>query len=201
MSTEIASDPITTEVQGRIRQAFLLGLARQPIAIPPSLVPLLGHLGPEREPALARLALAGQRQRFVMPPLPPIDPIGEASRRLHEDPRTILPPPARRTVARLQSNVEKAHAASVMGIAVRRIAVAGCRLHPFDLPGLARNLRADVSQLGLADRAYLTLTASADDADGASGVFFDRITEPSRTHLVLISDLYEGALSEPMIPD
>src|SRR5712672_436507 len=80
--------------------------ARQPLATPPSLVPIMNSLGPERAPELALLALAGQRQRFVQVPQPAIEALNDAARRLHEDPRPILPPQARRALARLARSAE-----------------------------------------------------------------------------------------------
>ncbi|MEQ1615203.1 MAG: DUF5691 domain-containing protein [Hyphomicrobiaceae bacterium] len=176
MDANNIDDPILPDVQARIRQAFMLGLARQPLAVPPSLAPLLGSLSPAADPALALLALAGQRQRFVRPDLPPLEPVPEAARRLHEDPRPVLAPPARRALARLAGSVEKAHASGVLSIAVRRIAEAGWRLHPFDLPDLAPHIKSDSAGLGLAERSYLALTASDADEDAAKSLFYDTIT-------------------------
>ena len=177
-------DPILADVHARIRQAFLLGLARQPLATPPSLVPVVSSLGPERAPELALLALAGQRQRFVQPPQPAIDPLSDAARRLHEDPRPILPPLARRALARLARSVEKSLGPSIIQIAVRRIGAAGYRVHPFDLPELAHLIRPDTDSLGLAERAYLAMTTSGDADEKnqyASSLFYERITADNWT--------------------
>ena len=177
-------DPIVADVHARIRQAFLLGLARQPLATPPSLVPIMNSLGPERAPELALLALAGQRQRFVQVPQPAIEALNDAARRLHEDPRPILPPQARRALARLARSAEKSLGPSIVQIAVRRIGAARCRVHPFDLPELAHLIRADVESLGLAERAYLAMTTSGDDGDRnqyATSLFYDRITADNWT--------------------
>jgi hypothetical protein len=165
--------PILPDLHARIRQAFLLGLARQPVAPPPSLA---GLLPPGSEPALALLALTGQRQRFAGTPRPVADDVPDAARRLHADPRPILPPQARRALSRVAGSVEKSLAGSVMPIALRRISAAGCRPHPFDLPDLARHIKADADNLGLAERAYLALIASDADDEAAKGLFFDRIT-------------------------
>jgi hypothetical protein len=171
-------DPVPSDLQASIRQAFLLGLARQPVAPPPSLTAVLP---PGSEPALALLALAGQRQRFAGPPPVAVDAVPDAARRLHEDPRPILPPGARRALNHLTRSVEKSLAGNVLPIALRRIAAAGCRPHPFDLPELTRHIKSDADKLGLAERAWLALTASDPEDDAAKGLFFDRITAENWT--------------------
>ncbi|MEQ1669316.1 MAG: DUF5691 domain-containing protein [Hyphomicrobium sp.] len=175
-------DPITSEVHARIRQAMMLGLTRQPLTVPLALQPLLSGLPEERAPALALLALAGQRQRFVPPLLPALDPVSETARRMHDDTRPVMPPVARRAMLRLAASVEKEHAGSVLAIAVRRAGEAGCRLHPFDLPGLARHIKTDAANPGLAERAYLSLVDTGSEEDEASqGPIFDRITPANWT--------------------
>lgn len=174
-------DPFQTDVHARIRQAFLLGLARQPLAMPPTLAPLVGRLAGERDPALALLALVGQRQRFVLPEVLVADPIPDAARRMHEDARPVLPPPARRALSRLMASVEKANTGPVLSIAVHRIGEAGCRVHPFDLPSFSPHIKGDAENLGLAERAYLALTATENEDGGAKGLFFDRITTDNWT--------------------
>jgi hypothetical protein len=165
--------PVPPDMHARIRQAFLLGLARQPVVPPPSLTGLLPRAS---EPALALLALAGQRQRFAGPPRPAAGDVPDAARRMHADPRPILPPGARRALNRLAGSVEKSQAGGVMPIALRRISMAGCRPHPFDLPDLARHIKADAENVGLAERAYLALIAPEADEDAVKALFFDRIT-------------------------
>lgn len=166
-------DPFRPDVQARIRQAFLLGLARQPLTTPPSLTALIGHA--TSEPALALLALAGQRQRFASPQ-PGAAEVPELARRMHQDPRPILPPQARRALMRLAGSVPAAHAASVMQCAARRIGRAGCRIHPFDLPELARHIKSDAENLGPAERAHLALTGADAEDDGGQVMFYDQIT-------------------------
>lgn len=175
-------DPFLTDMHARIRQAFLLGLARQPLAVPPALEPLVGRLPSERDPALVLLALIGQRQRFVLPEVPAPDAVSETGRRMHDDPRPILPPLARRALSRLMMSVEKAYAGPLLSIAVRRIAESGSRVHSFDLPSLAPHIKADAENLGLAERAYLALTAPDGEDGGANkALFFDRITSDNWT--------------------
>ncbi|MEA2944991.1 MAG: hypothetical protein QOI40_321, partial [Alphaproteobacteria bacterium] len=48
---------------GRLRQAMLLGLARQPLNVPAPLQPLVAAAVPERDHLLTMLALVGQQQR------------------------------------------------------------------------------------------------------------------------------------------
>jgi hypothetical protein len=169
---------IPPDLHARIRQAFLLGLARQPVAPPPSLT---GLLPPGCEQVLALLALAGQRQRFAGPPRPAAGDVPEAARRLHADPRPIPPPGARRALNRLSGSVEKSLAGGVMPIALRRVGAAGFRAHPFDLPDLARHIKADAENVGLAERAYLALVAPEADEDAVKALFFDRITADNWT--------------------
>jgi hypothetical protein len=172
------NDPIHSDLHARIRRSFLLGLTRQPVAAPPA----LGGLIPRGcDPALALLALVGQRQRFAGAPYLTADAVPDAARRLHEDRRPILPPQARRALNRLGASVEKSLVASVVPIALRRIGAAGCRPHPFDLPQLARHIKTDAKNHGLAERAYLALIASDADEDAAKGLFFERITTDNWT--------------------
>src|SRR5262245_38174769 len=127
---------------GRLKQAMLLGLARQPLTIPDALAPAVAAATPPREPALTVLALAGQQQRFQRPALDekPHTP-SEAARRLHEDPRRIMPPAARRAMLRLASGADRMIVDAVLSAAVRRVARAGFRPHPFDLPRLIGSLK------------------------------------------------------------
>jgi len=111
-----------------------------------------------------------------MPEAVAVDPVPDAARRMHEDQRPLLPPPARRSLSRLTASVEKALAGVVLSLAVQRVGEAGCRVHPFDLPRLAPHIKGHAENLGLAERAYLALTATqSDDGDGAA-LFFDRIS-------------------------
>lgn len=169
-------DLISAETVARIRQSFLLGLARQPLAVPPSLKPLIDLLGPEREPALALLALVGQRQRFVGPAVPPADPPSDIARQMHADPRPILPDAARRALQHLGGSVDKSDASFVLAAALRRVAEAGFRPHPFDLPDLARHLKDDPGAMGVAERAYLALVTRDGEDDGDRTRFYHRIT-------------------------
>jgi len=172
------NDCIAPDIHARIRQSFLLGLSRQPVATPPS---LSGLLPQGRDPALALLALAGQRQRFAGAPPLTVDAVPDAARRLHEDPRPILPSQARRALNRLAGSVEKALAGNLLPIALRRIGTAGFRVHPFDLPEFARHIKSDAENQGLAERAYLALIASDADEDAGKGLFFERITADNWT--------------------
>lgn len=178
MSDPLLCDPFLPEIQARIRQAFLLGLTRAPLTPPQQLAAVAAGA---TDPTLALLALAGQRQRFA--PLPDVtaDELPEAARAMHQDPRPILPPEARRAFIRLISSVEKSNASSVISLAAGRIAAAGFRLHPFDLPELVRHVRAEADRLGTSERAYLALTASEDDEDATKGLFFARITPDNWT--------------------
>jgi len=160
--------PITSQELARLRQAMFLGLARQPLAVPEQLQSLLA-VAPDKEPALAVLALTGQRQRFERPAVEQsADGIPEAARHLHADQRPIIPEPARRLLLRLANGAEKSLADMVVRAAVRRIAHAGFRLHPFDLPRLIGHIKGDARCLGLAERAYLSLADASGSADAPS---------------------------------
>jgi hypothetical protein len=153
-----SSPVLSAQDLGRVKQAMLLGLARQPLGIPEPLQPLAAA-APDRDAALTVLALAGQQQRFQRPARHDgIEPLSEAARRMHQDPRPILPEAARRALLRLANGVEKSLADAVLSAAARRVAGSGCRLHPFDLPRLIAHIKADARCLGLAERAYLVLT-------------------------------------------
>jgi len=159
-----SSQVLSAQDLGRVKQAMLLGLARQPLVIPDPLQPL-ATAAAERDPALTVLALAGQQHRFQRPPQPAgVEQVPEAARRLHQDPRPILPEAARRALLRLANGVEKVWADAILSVAARRVAARGFRLHPFDLPRLIADIKADARCLGLAERAYLALTASAEAA-------------------------------------
>jgi len=172
------SGVIDPHIHSRLRQSFLLGLARQPLTAPPALAELLPQ---GREPALALLALAAQWQRFAGAPSPVADPLPDAARRLHQDIRPILPEPARRALKGLERSVDKAMAGTVLPLALRRIQDAGCRLHPFDLPDFVSHIKSAADNQGLAERAYLALIASESDDEAAKGLFFERITTDNWT--------------------
>ncbi|NPU66562.1 hypothetical protein HL667_16275 [Bradyrhizobium sp. 83012] len=169
---------IDPQIHARLRQSFLLGLARQPLALPSELAELLPR---GREPALPLLALIAQWQRFAGASSPVIDPVPDAAQRLHQDARPILPEPARRALKGLARSVEKTIASTVMPLALRRIHGGGCRPHPFDLPDLAAYIKAEAEGQGLAERAFLALIASDSDEDAAKGLFFERITADNWT--------------------
>jgi hypothetical protein len=151
---------------GRIRQAMLLGLARQPLEVPEPLKPLVAAAPPERDATLTVLMLAAQQQRFLQARTSAVvETLPEAARRLHQDPRPIMPEAARRALRRLAKGVEKAQADVIIAAAARDVVRAGFRLHPFDLPQLIGHIRADARCLGLAERAYQALANNAGPAD------------------------------------
>jgi hypothetical protein len=165
---------------GRVKQAMLLGLARQPLGIPEPLQPLAAA-APDRDAALTVLALAGQQQRFQrLAHHEGVEPLSEAARRMHQDPRPILPEAARRALLRLANGVEKSLADAVLSAAARRVAASGCRLHPFDLPRLIAHIKADARCLGLAERAYLMLTVGC-EAVSAPTVLDNEVTRQNWT--------------------
>lgn len=167
------SELLTTADLARVRQSMTLGLARQPLALSEPLQALAAAASPGRDPALTVLALAGQRLRFERPE--PIQashavplPVMAVARRLHDDPRPLMPEAPRRTMKRLLHGLDKGLAGGIMMAAGRRVARAGLRLHPFDLPELIGYLENDAACLGLAERAYLALTDSSAEAKAQS---------------------------------
>ena len=157
----------TRQELARVRQAMILGTARQPLTAPPSIAPLLAAAGPGADPARIVLALAAQRLRLDRPALGiPADPPAAAVQ-MHSDVRPIVPAHVRRALTRLSNAVAKGDAARVMQAAVARIVAAGLRPHPFDLPWLMPHIKGNAACLGLAERAYLALTEkSATDQPG-----------------------------------
>jgi hypothetical protein len=173
----MTSGQISLQELGQLRQAMFLGLARQPLTVPGRLQSVIAAV-PNRESSLAVLALAGQRQRFERPTIGRgADAVPEAARRLHEDPRPIMPEPARRLLLRLAGGAEKGLADAVVCAAVRRVSRAGFRLHPFDLPRLIGQIKGDASCLGLAERAYLALADFSGNPDAPSLLHADITAE------------------------
>jgi Family of unknown function (DUF5691) len=166
---------------GRLRQAVLLGLARQPLTVPAALQQLIAAASPERDAVLTVLALAGQQQRFQRLPLEQAALVlPEAAKHLHGDARPIIPEPARRALLRLANGVEKVSADAVLSAAVRRVVRSGFRLHPFDLPRLIGHIKGDARCLGLGERAYLSLAENSPAAD-SPGLLQAEITRENWT--------------------
>jgi hypothetical protein len=95
---------------------------------------------------------------------------------MHADERPILPPELRRALWRLSNAVSKSQSQAIlfMQAAVLRITAAGFRPHPFDLPWLMAYMH-DVVCLGLAERAYATLTEKPAAGDRV-GMLYATIT-------------------------
>jgi hypothetical protein len=167
----MSSSPVlSAQALGRVKQAMLLGLSRQPLGIPEPLQ-RLAAAAPDRDAVLTVLAVAGQQQRFQRPARHDcFGPRPDAARRMHEDPRPILPEAARRALLRLANGVEKSLADAVLSAAARRVAATGFRLHPFDLPQLIAHIKADARCLGLAERAYLLLTVNSEAVATPTGL-------------------------------
>ena len=180
---------LTAAELARARQAMMLGLARQPLATPAALAPLVAAAepepgldrGPDADPARLTLVLAAQRQRFERP-------AGIAStdvpvaRQMHADTRPILPPPARRALARLSNAVAKGETAQVLQTAVRRVVAAGFRPHPFDLPWLMPHIKQSPACLGLAERAFLALSEKPEAGERPrTGILHAEITTANWT--------------------
>lgn len=151
----------------RLRQAMILGLARQPLQPPAAIADLFAASrgegpAPATDTALALLAITGQRLRFERP-APTLAVVPEAARHLHADPRPILPEAARRAVLRVPIGLDKSIANVVMPAVLGRLAASGFRLHPFDLPAMLFHLKSAPGSMGLSERAFVALTTKADD--------------------------------------
>ena len=134
----------------RLSGALSLGLGRQPL-------PEVGGLGLEAldEPAraLALLALLGQRARLAPPAPPP--PTAADLRGLPEDPRPMLPPPARDALRRLDRRLDAESRRQLAFLLISAINSTGYRPHIFDLPALETMLKLAGDDLGPVERAWL----------------------------------------------
>jgi Family of unknown function (DUF5691) len=176
MEEHMPVDPVTEADLATVRQALTLGLARQPFRLSPALQALSAQASDGRDPVLAILALIGQRLRFERPPTHEVSPVPEAATRLHQDERPILPEPLRRSMLRLINGADKHATGMVASAAVLRLRAVGLRLNPFDLPALMPHLKAQIGQLGLAERAYLALTETSEASAKPSSLLFTDIT-------------------------
>jgi hypothetical protein len=171
--------PLTADGVERLRRAFILGLNRDPLPLPEAARDAIRDAGLEAEAPLIALALAAQSRRFERPasarpnrtrPATP-EAARNAARLFHDDPRPILPAPARRKLNRLIASQKTAIAQHLMWAVLTRLNRRGLRLHPFDLPVMEPLLRANENVLGPAERAFLALTAvpqSGDDSEPES---------------------------------
>ncbi|MGO9483030.1 MAG: DUF5691 domain-containing protein [Rhodomicrobium sp.] len=158
-----------------VRQSFMLGLNRNPLALPEEIAQAIRARTPGAQPALTALALAGTRSRFARPaPAQAAEAIPEAARRLHADSRSILPAQARRLLNRLLVKADSELARLFVAAALKRLNACGLRLHPFDLPRLAVPLRTSGVPLGIAERASLELlrTGADEDEDAAGNLAY-----------------------------
>jgi Family of unknown function (DUF5691) len=185
--TDHIADPITEADLAAVRQALTLGLARQPLRLSPGLQAFTAQANNGRDPALATLALIGQRLRFERPSWPIVEPVSEAAIRLHHDERPVLPEALRRSMLRLINGADKHATGMVAAAAFQRLGAVGWRLNPFDLPTLMPHLKGLIGQLGLAERAYLALTETAETAAKSSSLLYvdiarDNWTEFTKGH-------------------
>jgi hypothetical protein len=141
-----------------LRQAMLVGTARRPLLPPPALAVLSEAGSASSDPTLPLLALTGQHIRFERPVVPAPQALPDSALRLHSDPRPILPEPVRRALFRIVDWVHRDWAIAVVAAAARRVAAAGFRLHPFDLPGLMKFLKSANDELGPSERAFIALS-------------------------------------------
>ena len=165
----MADDPLAVEDLARMEQSLIVGLARGSLTAP-------ALVAGARSPALATLALLGQRKRFGRPAAPSVPP-GEPV--LPPDDRPILPEAARPILLRLLTGRDSITWDLVARAVLDRLGDQGLRLHPFDLPKLGKYLRevADTCRLGPSEAAWVARSADGDPADHA--LDDDEITEES----------------------
>ncbi len=160
-----------------LRQSFMLGLNRSPLALPEEAAQAIRAAPADVPPALAALALAGAHIRFARPaPAQAAEPVPEAARRLHADPRPVLPAKARRHLQRLLFKADIETARVMVGAVLKRLNPLGLRLHPFDLPRLAAPLKSCSVLPGVAERAYLALTQTASEDEPQEHLFHEVMT-------------------------
>jgi hypothetical protein len=163
-----------------LHQSFMLGLNRSPLALPQEAAEAIRAGSPDRPPALAALALAGAHIRFSRPsPAQAAEPVPEAARCLHGDPRPVLPGKARRHLQRLFFKADIETSRVIAGAVLKRLNPLGLRLHPFDLPRLAAPLKSCGVLPGVAERAYLALTQTASEDDPQEHLLDEVITAES----------------------
>ena len=133
--------------------AFLVGLGRQPLA-----VPALAAGAAEDEVALACLGLLAQRRRFDRPG--PVPPPPAAPRIARDDGRAILEAEAGRLLQRFVAGCVGAHAAPLLEAAVARLAASGRRPHPFQVGRFLAALKKQGCGFGPREQAYLAEIAA-----------------------------------------
>jgi hypothetical protein len=158
-----------------LRQSFMLGLNRSPLALPEEAAQVIRLSVPNAQPALAALALAGTRHRFARPAPAPAG-VPETARLVHTDPRAILPPQARRHLLRVLLKADVETVRVTVGAALKRLAPLGLRLHPFDLPRVSAALRTCWVVPGMAERAYLALTQTDTEDEPQPSLLCETIT-------------------------
>ncbi len=124
-----------------------------------------GGAPPSTTPPLTVLALAGQHERFQRPPA--MAPA--AGRAPMADPRPLLGEAARAPFRRLcRQKPGNVVGQMLMRAAFDRLAEAGLRPHPFDLPEAEPWLRQTPGRLGPAEHAYLEAAGQGGDAPSTS---------------------------------
>jgi hypothetical protein len=128
----------------RLGQNLLLGLKRQPLALPQGVAALMaaGGDGPPA-PALLALVLAGQHSRFQRLDIPAFGARAAQDAAIHADPRPMLSEASRAALKHFLMLVKKHGAFDACFAACwNRVTRRGLRLHPFDLPELAPQINA-----------------------------------------------------------
>lgn len=161
--TVTADNSIDPEESQRLIQALLLGLKRQPLSPSAELAAKLSLLSEPRARELALFALLAQRQRFTArratsEVLTPFDCGGSGH---PHDSRSLLPEAARAPLSRLLTTPIEADNQLIAGVALEQLGKRGLRLHPFDLPRLAKALRSYPERLGANERTFLGLSSEA----------------------------------------
>jgi hypothetical protein len=140
-----------------LENAFLVGLGRQPLA-----VPALAVGAEEGQVALTCLGLLAQRRRFDRPgSVPPAPAVPRVAR---DDARAILGAEASRLLQRFVAACVGGKAAPLLEAAVARLAASGRRPHPFQVGRFLAALKKQGCGFGPREQAYLAAIAAVVEA-------------------------------------
>jgi hypothetical protein len=135
----------------KLGQNLLLGLKRQPLALPQSVAALAPTDADSPAPAMLALVLAGQHSRFRRLDSPAFSAKQEQETSIHADPRPMLSEASRAALKHFLMLVKKdGDFDALLAACWSRVTRHGLRLHPFDLPELAPQIKAVESRFPFA---------------------------------------------------
>jgi hypothetical protein len=188
----MAQAPSSREI-AQLGQALMLGTRKRPIALPPDAAALLPATS-SLSTAMLALVLAGQHARFEHPTAPTLAPPQESDLAQHRDTRSMMSEPSRRILKQLLALAKGDAPDAILNACRDRVAAHGLRLHPFDLPGLAPNMRGAPARTGpssLSDPAGQPL-----DAEGWKAMPPDSRAEALRQFRLASPDAARALLEE-----